>query len=178
MKKAFVLPALLMVTFLCLPANPIPQTVSQLGFVVKTAIPAVETIAIVFNQSNQAQVEGEAKAATLVTKKKILIYGVTTKADIAKHISSISGLGGNVVAVVYSDNAVLNADSVKFITQKLGVKKIPVVSTRAADTLEGALLGIVKTPDKLEKHLNKKVMPIFGITLAPEFLADCIVDIE
>lgn len=178
MKKTIVLPALLMVTSLCLSANPIPQTVSQLGFVVKTAIPAVETIAIIFNQSNQAQVENEAKSATLVTKKKILIYGVTTKADIAKHISSISGLGNNVVTVIYSDNAILSADSVKFITQKLGVKKIPVVSTRATDTLEGALLGVVKTPDKLEKHLNKKVMPIFGITMAPEFLADCIVDIE
>ncbi len=176
MKKTMVA-TLLFAVSLVLPAGPAPQTISQIGFVVKTAIPTVETIALIFNQANQSQVETEARSATVVTKKKILIYGVTTKADIAKHLASISELG-NAVVVVYSDNAILNAESVKFIAQKLGLKKIPVVSTRASDTLEGAVLGVVKTADKLEKHVNKKVLPIFGLTLPAEFLADCIVDVE
>lgn len=45
------------------------QTLSQIGFVVNQAIPDVENIAVIASKMEQQRFEGEARTASLVTKK-------------------------------------------------------------------------------------------------------------
>lgn len=177
MKKSLILTTLALAATALLQAAPEPQTVSQIGFVVKQTIPTIENIAVIFNMNRKDQVEAEARSAVLITKKKIQIFGVSSKPEIAQKMQDISGMG-NVAVVVLADDSVLNAESVKFIAQKLGLKKIPVISTRQKDTGEGALITIIKAADKIEKHINKKLISVFGLNIPAEALADFVVDVE
>lgn len=153
------------------------QTVGQVAFVIKSGIPEVETIAVICSQANAAQIENEAKSAVVITKKKILVYKIQSKSDIASQLNTITNMS-SIAVLVIADNGALNKDSVKFIVQKVGLKKIPVVSVREGDTQEGALLAIFKSGEKIEKHINKKVIPILGVNIPAEFLAECVVDVE
>lgn len=175
MKFTIALVSLVMFLFVGVSAS--PQSVGQIGFVMKNAMPAVETIAVVVSQNSKEQAESEARSAVVITKKKYMVYPVTTKADIAKQVQSILSLG-SVAVLVLTDEAVLNADSVKFIAQKIGLKKIPLVSNRAGDTAAGAVMAVIKAGEKIEKHVNKKLLPVFDLTLSPEFLSDCVIDQE
>jgi len=177
MKKTLYIMVLIVLISFMLKGEIFLQTVSQIAYVIKTGLPTVETIAVVCSEANFDRVEAEAKSAVVITKKKIVVYKLQTKADIAAKINEISALS-NVAVLIIADSSVLNKDSVKFIVQKVGMKKIPVISVREGDTQEGALLAIYKKGEEIEKHLNKKVMPILGINLAEDFIGSCIVDIE
>ncbi len=153
------------------------QTVGQVAFVIKSALPDVENIAVICSEANFSQIENEAKSAVLITKKKIFVNKIQTKADIANQLNAIMAMN-SVAVLIIADSGVLNKDSVKFIVQKVGMKKIPVISVREGDTQEGALLAVFKKDEKIEKHINKKIISVLGVNISAEFLGECVVDVE
>jgi len=154
-----------------------PQTVTQIGFIIKKAIPEVENIAILYPKHMKSKYLTEAKTAKLVTRKNISIYGVSRMTEIADAVFTVRRLK-NVVVVVMTDDSNLNVKDVKFIIDKLAPASIPVVSNRDKDTLLGALFSIVLNDGKVEKHLNRIVASALNLNLSEEFIGECIIDVE
>ncbi|MCP4220858.1 MAG: hypothetical protein GY765_39890 [bacterium] len=153
------------------------QTVAQLGFIVKEAMPGVENIAIIVNKLEQAKVEKEAQTATLITKRKFHVYGVVSVGEISKAIYAVQKIK-NLAVIAMANKSFLNERSVKYAAQKFGLKGIPIISTRENDTSHGALMVIFKKGENLEKHINKKIAGILKIKFSVEFLSEAVVDVE
>jgi len=169
---------ILFITLLTLPSLQLnAQTLSQIGFIVKKALPNVENIVVIFQKPKQEQLTKEARTAYLVTRKKFHLYAILTRSDIPRALYSIRKLK-NAAIIVIANGSTLNQKGVKYITGKITAKKIPVVSNRDKDTLEGVLLCVVEKGDTLETHVNKLVAFDLEINLPEEFLANCIVDVE
>ncbi len=174
-KKTFLL---LIVAFGLLMVAPLnAQTLSQVAFIINKAMPSVENIAVLTNKVNQPKYEAEAKTATLVSKKTFHVYGVTNVGQISKSIYTIQKLK-NVVVVTIPRDAFLNERSIKYAAQKLGLKRIPVISTRPGDTMHGAILSIFEKDGNIEKHVNKVVAAALKIDLPDAFLKECVVDVK
>ncbi len=165
------------IVFMVLGGSLCSQSISQISYIIKQSIADTETIAVIFSNVSKDQVEGEARSASMITKKQHLVFGVTSKMDIAKQVDAILKMPKTVV-FIFTDSTILTPETVKFISQKIGLKKIPTITNRAGDTLQGALLSVYKNNDKLEKHINKKLLPIFELTIPAEILAECITDAE
>jgi ABC-type uncharacterized transport system substrate-binding protein len=153
------------------------QSVSQIGFVVTKGLPSVENIAVICHLSAKDKIMKESRTATLVTKKKFHVYTIRSRTDLPKALSSVRKLQSPAVIII-ADKMGLNQKSVKYAAQKLGMKKIPVISSRDGDCKQGALLGVVKTGDDIKTHVNKVVATALKIELDNEFLANCVVDVE
>src|SRR4030042_6633197 len=78
------------------------QSLSQIGFIIKNAIPGIETISVIFNTINFKRIESEARPATLITKKKYIIFKVEKMSDLTSILSGIQKLE-KVAEVVISD---------------------------------------------------------------------------
>lgn len=153
------------------------QTITQMGFIIKKGLPNIESIAILVNEMQKEKMTKDAQSAQLITKVKYFLITVSNKSEIAAKINDIKNID-NSAALVISDNTILTESTVKFIAQKLASKKIPVVSNREKDTLQGILMSIFMNGSTLEKHINKISMSALGITLADEFTAECVIDVE
>lgn len=167
--------SLLLFVTLIAPFALFSQTLSQIGFVVKKAIPDVENIAVLCHKSKKEAISKEAQTAFLVNRKKFHVYTVEKRADLPKALTAIRKLP-QVALVIVGDDSVLNAKSVKYIAQKLVLKKIPVISNRNSDTLSGALLVVRKDGDKVVTHVSKVVASALKLTLSDEFLATAVID--
>ena len=154
-----------------------PQTVTQIGFIIKKAIPEVENIAVLYPKHLKSKYLSEAKTAQLVTRKNISIYGVARMTEIADAVFTVRRLK-NVVVVVMTDASTLSVKDVKFIIDKLAPASIPVVSNRDKDTLLGALFSIVLNDGSVEKHLNRIVAAALNLNLSEDFIGQCIIDVE
>ena len=155
------------------------QSLSQLGFIIKKAIPYVENIAVICYGKSfvKNKIEREARPATLITKKKYSIFPVESKSEIAQMILKIEKLD-NAVVVVIADNKILTPETVQFIAQKTLDSQIPVISNRPKDTLQGAVLSIYIENEKIQKHINKIIVAALNLNIAEPFLTECIVDAE
>jgi hypothetical protein len=153
------------------------QSISQIGYLIKKAIPYVETIAIFVSNANKPKVILECRSATIITQKDYRVFNVASKGDIATDIYQIKKLR-NVVVITYADESVITPAVVKFVAKKLSKKKIPLISNRAKDTLHGALLSIFSNSSNIEKHINKIISTAYEINIPEEFLAECVVDAE
>lgn len=175
MAKKIVL--LLCVLILC--SSIFSQSLSQMGFIIKKAIPSIENIAVVcWGKSYvKKKVESEARPATLITRKKYSIFPVEAKSDIAKMIGKVEKMN-NVAVIVIADNKILTPETVQFIAQKTMGSQIPVISNRPKDTLQGALLSIYTEDTKIQKHINKIIGAALNLNIPESFLAECIVDAE
>lgn len=151
------------------------QSLTQIVYIINKAVPEVKNIAILYNHSNKDTIEKDARTASFATQKKISAYGIKTKGDIPGALDGISLLK-NVAVIVIADEVHLNTESVKYTTQKLGLKNIPVVSTRLGDTAQNAFLCVVRKGDNIEIHVNKTVASALKITLTDDFLAECTLD--
>jgi len=171
-KTAFILSILLLV---CPMVH--AQTITQISFIIKKAIPEVENIAVIYPKHLKSKYVSEARTAQLVSRKNISIYGVSRKSEIASQVFNIRRLK-NVVVIVMTDNSRINADEVKYIIDKLAPVSIPVVSNRDKDTLLGALLSVFLRDNLVEKHLNQIVASALNLNLSDTFLKECIVDVE
>lgn len=172
-KKIF---SLLLFAIFIIPVTLYSQTLSQIGFVVKKAIPDVENIAVVCHKSKKDAVTKEAKTAYLINRKQFHVYTVEKRADLPKALASIRNLD-KVALIIVGDNTILNAKSVKYIAQKLVLKQIPVISDRADDTLSGALLVVTMDGGgKIITHVSKVVASALKLTLPAEFLSTAVID--
>jgi ABC-type uncharacterized transport system substrate-binding protein len=155
------------------------QSLAQMGFIIKKAIPSVENIAVIFPGKSfiKAKIEREARPAILITKKKYTIFSVIAKSDLAQKISQIQKMD-NVVVVVITDNTTLTPSAVQFIAQKTLEDQIPVISNRAKDTLQGALMSIFIEDAKIQKHINKIIASALGLEFSDAFLSECSIDAE
>jgi hypothetical protein len=153
------------------------QSLSQIGFIIKKAIPSIDTISVIFYKSKTKQIENEARPAIIITKKKFVIFPVEKMSDIATKINEIKKLS-NVAIVVITDDSFLTPSTVKFIASKSLNEQIPVISNRDKDTLQGAMLGIFSEDGVIKKHINKIIAAALGLNIPPAFLAECVVDVE
>jgi len=153
------------------------QSLSQIGFIIKKAIPNIDTIAVIFSKTKILQIKNETRPAIIITKKKYVIFSVEKKSDIAKKINEIKKLN-NVVIIVITDDSFLTPSTVKFIAQKSLEDQIPVVSNREKDTLQGAILSIFFKEGEIKKHINKIIASALEINIPESFLENCVVDVE
>jgi ABC-type uncharacterized transport system substrate-binding protein len=153
------------------------QSVSQIGFVITKGLPAVENIAVICHLSVKDKIIMEAKTATLVTKRKFHVYTIRSRTDLPQALNSVRKLSKPAVIII-ADKMGLNQKSVKYTAQKLGKKKIPVISNREGDCKQGALLGVIKIEEDIKIHINKVVASALKIEISEEFLATCIIDVE
>jgi len=111
--------ALLLFIFIFLTLTTIrSQTITQIGFVIKKAIPSVENIVIIYPESMFKQTAQEAKMAQVITKRKYTIYaGEKRRNKISIQIHNIKRLK-NVAIVLITDNDTLSVDSVKYLLNK------------------------------------------------------------
>lgn len=169
--------SIIFIILFVIPAALESQTISQIGYIIKKAVPEVENIVIVVDKKDVEKIKEEARTAFLVTRKKYTVFDVTTLGDISKAINSAQNMD-KVVIVFIADSKILNPKSVKYTAQKLARKKIPLVTTREEDTLQDAFMCIYLKNEVIEKHINKKAASALGINLTPEFLGECTVDVE
>ncbi len=153
------------------------QTVTQMGFIIKKALPETEAIAVLVHDMQKERITKEAQSATLITKIKYYVITVSNKSEIAAKINDVRNIN-NVAAMIIADELILNEGTVKFIAQKLASKKTPVISNRAKDTLQGILMTIFMNENIIEKHVNKISMSALEIALSDEFLSECVIDVE
>jgi hypothetical protein len=128
------------------------QSLSQIGFIVKKALPEIETISIIYNKTPSAikRIENEVRPAILITKKKYIIFGVEKMSDVASTINDIQKME-KVAVVVITDNTFLTPSTVQFIYME---------------------------DSKIQKHINKIIASALGLNLPESFLAECQVDAE
>lgn len=153
------------------------QSLSQLGFIIKKAMPNINTISVIFNKVIIDRIEREARPAILITKMKYIIFPVEKKSDIAKKISQILKID-NVAILVITDKSLLAPSTIQFIAQKTLESQIPVITNRSKDTLQGALLSIFSEDSRIKKHVNKITASALSLELPEAFLAECTVDAE
>ncbi len=153
------------------------QSLSQLGFIIKKAMPNIDTITVIFNRVIFDRIEREARPATLITKMKYVIFPVEKKSDIADKIFQILKMD-NVAIVVITDSSFLTPSTIQFIAQKTLESQIPVITNRSKDTLQGALLSIFTEDSRIKKHINKITASALSLELSEAFLAECTVDAE
>lgn len=175
MKKSMVLVLAVLLGVSVLSAN--PQTLTQIGFVVKQALPATKTIVVFYPESMKAGVIKEATTAQVVTKKTFQVYDIKFKTDLASQLFNIPKFEDPVV-VVLTDDASLSRKSVKFIVDKLAGKGVPIITNRSMDTLQGAFMSIFMEGTTLSKHINKIVASALSIKPDPEYMKGCVVDVE
>lgn len=175
MKKSMVLVFAVLMGLGVLTAN--PQSLTQIGFVVKQALPDSKTIVVFYPESMKASVIKEATTAQVVTKKTFQVYDIKFKTDLASQLFNIPKFD-NPVVVVITDDASLSRKSVKFIVDKLSGKGVPVITNRSMDTLQGAFMSIFMDGNALSKHINKIVASALSIKPDAEYLKGCVVDVE
>jgi len=154
-----------------------PQTITQISFIVKKAIPEVENIAVLYPKHLKSKYVSEAKTAQLVTRKNITIYGVARMNEIADAVFNVRRMK-NVVLLVMTGEDNLTPKDVKYIIDKLAPVSIPVVSNRDKDTLLGALFSVILRDGNVEKHLNRIVAAALNLNLSEAFIGECIIDVE
>lgn len=153
------------------------QTVSQVAFVIKKACPEVQNIAVIYSSAMKAKVTAEAKTAQLVSRKKVTIYGVARKTDIAAEMFNIRRLK-NAALVIIADEKVLTKKSVKYIVDKLVSKGIAIISTRAKDTLQGAFMTVVSANGTMAKNVNKISAASIKMKVDQAYINTCTIDVE
>jgi hypothetical protein len=154
------------------------QTLIQIGFIVKKALPTIEKIAIIDLKENEIIITKKAKSAQLVSKIKFTLYTIKNLSGVTNALKKIYKLK-NTLVLLRTNNKIFNEKTVNYIALKLFSKKIPVVTDRSTDTLKGAILTISKNGNKgLELHVSKLVSNAYGLTFDSEFLKTAIIDVE
>jgi ABC-type uncharacterized transport system substrate-binding protein len=153
------------------------QSISQIAFIIKKALPDVENIAVIYPKHLKDSIVSQAKTAQLVTKKNITVYGVSRKSELSNELYNIKRLKNAAVIIITDDN-ILAPKAIQFILEKLGTKNMPLISNRSKDTLQGALLSIFVKDNQIEKHINKIVAAALNLNIPEEFYTECIIDVE
>ncbi len=153
------------------------QTVSQVAFVIKKALPEVQNIAVIFPNALKAKITGEAKTAQLVSRKKVSIYGVARKTDIAAEMFNIRRLK-KAALIIIADEKVLTKKSVKYIVDKLMAKGVAIISTRSKDTLQGTFMTVVAQNGTMIKSVNKISAASVKMKIDNAYINTCTVDVE
>jgi len=156
-----------------------PQSISQVGFIIKKSIPNVKEIVILVAENQKATVMKQARMAQIITKKKFSVYPISKKIEVIKKVRMVSKKKNSAVYIV-TDNKYFNTDTIKLISDKLNNRGIPLFSNRDKDTMVGAIISIFKNNGVLEKHVNQITASILKIKIPDEFLKgkNCIIDVE
>lgn len=153
------------------------QSLTQIAYIVKKAIPDSENYVVLFPKDQEEVIKKHANTASLINKKKFHIYPIINRPDITKVLPSIMKIVKPTIIIITNEN-ILNAKSIKFIAQKVGLKGIPVVTNRENDTTQGALLSILDKDNKIETHVNIVMASILKITFPQDFLDEAIIDVQ
>ena len=172
MIKKLVLTLLVLSIFLPLQS----QSLSQIGFVIKKALPNVENIAVIYPILMKDQIVSQAKTAQLITKKNFSVYGISNKGELSKELFNMKRMS-NLAVIVITNEATLTPDIIPFILGKLD-NKVPIISNRSKDTLQGALLSVFTNDGSVEKHINMIAAAAMGLSIPQEFMGECVIDVE
>ncbi len=153
------------------------QSISQVGFIIKKAVPNIKEIVVLVSEAKKGPVMSQAKMAQVITKKKFSVYSFSKKMDIVKKTRMISKKKDIAVFVV-TDDIFFKPEIIKSISDRFNQKSIPLFSDRDKDTMVGAMVAIFKNSGTLEKHVNLITASILKITIPADFLAKCIIDVE
>ncbi len=166
---------ILLMSFLA--AAGVSQTMTQISYVIKKGFPGVKKISVIYPSKLKSRIIKEAQLAQVTSRLTVVPYEVKIKTEILSALFSIRK-DKNLAVVVVADDTVLSKKSIKMIVSKLASTKIPIVSTREKDTLNGVLLTVYSKNGKVEKHLNLLAAEAKKIKLSAAFKSDCIVDVE
>ena len=153
------------------------QSISQVGFIIKKAVPAVKEIVVLVADGQKDKAMSQAKMAQVITKKKFSVYPIKKSIELNKTVRMIAKKKSIAVYII-TDNKFFEPETVKSIADKLNEKSIPLISDRDKDTMVGAMITIFKNSSTLEKHVNLITATILKITIPADFLAKCIIDVE
>lgn len=153
------------------------QSVSQVGFIIKKAVPSIKEIVVLVAEGQKAKTMSQAKMAQVITKKKFSVYPIKKQIEIIKKIRMIAKKK-NIAVYVITDNKFFKPSTIKTISDKFNEKSIPLISNRDKDTMVGAMIAIFKNEGTLEKHVNLITASILKITIPADFLSKCIIDVE
>ena len=148
-------------------ANLAGQSLSQIGFKVKQMWPEVGSFAVVCSQSEREQVENQAKTATLITRKKVLVFAVGYMGDLNQRLASIQAMNHPAVIVVANEQF-MKGEIVQYLSEKMSKAGIPVISTRLKDTFQGAALTMAMEGDNLVVHGNMLALSMAKVNLSEE----------
>lgn len=167
----------LMLLFFIITFSLYSQTLIQIAFVIKKAIPNVTNIAVIGMKKDNDVLGSNAAKAKLITRVNFHVYTPISRSDILSELSKIYRLK-NVVVIVKTNNNIFDINSIKYIALKLFKKKIPLITDRITDTLQGAMITLGKNDQKIVIHISKLVSNAYGINFPEEFLNEAIVDVE
>lgn len=153
------------------------QTIIQMGFVIKKALPDVKNIAVIGLKKDRRALGAEAAKAKIITRLDYQVYTPVTKSDILTELNKIYRYD-DVAIIVRTNTNIFDKNSIKYIALKLYKKKVPLITDRITDTLQGAMITFGEIDGKIEVHISKLVANAYGIIFPEEFLADAIVDVE
>ncbi len=153
-------------------------SLSQIEFCTRDLFLQKKTYFVVFPYYNEDAVVKEARRASVISKKKIQVLGITDLQDFYSKAKYIKKKPKQSVAIILTDNNLLNPATTATIINYLNKEKIPVISTRPADTFKGAFISIFENKGSIEVHLNKITGDIIGFKIPDKFLKKSIVDVE
>lgn len=153
------------------------QTMTQISYVIKKGFPGVKKVAVIYPAKLKGRIIKESQLAQVTSRISVVPYAVKIKTEILSALFTIRK-EKNMAVVVIADDTVLSKKSIKMIVSKLGSTKIPIISTREKDTLNGVLLTIYNKNGKIEKHLNLLAAEAKKINLSASFKSECVVDVE
>ncbi len=154
------------------------QTLTQIGYKVKTGLPTYENYVVLVGEKQSERIINEAKSAQLILKKNFTVYSVSYLGDMKRLITDIIKKKSNLLVIVIADEEFMNQTTVRWISQQLTPAGIPLIGTRANDTMCGALLTVSQEAEQINTHLNKIILSLLKLTLPEEYEKDCIIDVE
>lgn len=154
------------------------QTLTQIGYKIKTGLPQFENYVVLVGAKHNERILTEAKSAQLILKKSFTVYSVSYLGDMKRLITDIIKKKSNLLVIIVADEDFMNQTTVRWVSQQLTPAGIPLIGTRYNDTMCGALLTVSQEESQIKTHLNKIILSLLKISLAPEYESTCIIDVE
>ncbi len=154
------------------------QTLTQIGYKIKTGLPEHDKYIVLVCDKDYDRMLSEARSAQLILKKNFTVHSVSYLGAMKRIITEIIIKKSDLLVIIIADEEFMNQTTVRWVSQQLTPAGIPLISTRANDTMCGALLTISQGESQIITHINKIILSLLKITLPEEFESSCIVDVE
>ncbi len=162
MKKLIIILLSLVILFIQI----YPASVYQILFSSKELIPTAKNVILFFDKTVHSSSISLISAAKASLKLDIKAISIEKFTKIAKVFNNIIKKEKPDFIVILSDASIFNKLGKKFIIQKSGLKKIPVITDKKEDIGSGAVLVFSKTDSGEIKLVNSKICSSFGISIS------------
>jgi len=140
-------------------------SIYQILFSSKELMPNAKKVIVFFDKTVHASSISLISAAKASLKLDIKAISIEKFTNIAKVFNNTIKKQKPDFIVILSDASVFNKLGKKFIIQKSGLKKIPVITDKKEDIGSGAILVFSKTDSGEIKLVNSKICSSFGISI-------------